>query len=364
MGTANPGVEAGTVVWRESSPPSCREPDTLFPVPPPAPPALSPPTSAAGAWGLSRPALGLALAGAHGPDQLERQRRQVALAESLGFHSIWLPEMHFATGGCPAPLVELARHAFTAPSLRFGTTSLLLPLHPPERIAAEIAALDRLTAGRVLVGLGRGFQKRMLEAFGVPPAEKRDRFDAALDRLFALWAEGNETGSALATATRPHPPLAVAAFGPKGLAQAARRGLPYLASPVETLERIAENQARHRALLPPGSERPLSLVMRTVFVSRSETERDRARRSLERETAGRRSGMPDRIREALAAPLDERAIIGTVDEVRHRLILDRRRLEIDLLIVRAGLQGIERRALDESLALLAREIWPSVIAGD
>ncbi len=272
--------------------------------------------------------------------------------------------MHFASGGCPAPLIELARHAAAAPTLRFGTTSLLLPLHPPERLAAEIATLDRLTRGQVLLGLGRGFQKRMLEAFGVPLAEKRDRFDAALDRLFALWAEGNEKGSALATFTRPHPPLAVAAFGPKGLAQAARRGLPYLASPVETLDRIAENQARHRSLLPEASQHPLSLVMRTVFVSRTEADRDRARRSLEREMAGRRSGMPDRIREALAAPVDERAIIGDVDEVRRRLLEDRRRLKIDLLIVRAQLQGVDQTALDESLSLLSREIWPSVVQED
>ena len=345
--------------FRDSAP---VDPDTVSVVPSPTP-ASSRFSSSRSVWDLEKPSLGLALGGAHGPHQMERHRAWVALAESLDFHSIWLPEMHFAPGTCPAPLVELAGHAVRAPSLRFGTTSLLLPLHPPEAIASEIAALDRLTRGRLLIGLGRGFQKRMLEAFGVPPAEKRDRFDASLDRLFALWAEGNASGSALATFTRPHPPLAVAAFGPKGLAQAARRGLPYLASPVETFEQISKNQAQHRALLPDGSKPPLSLVMRTVFVSEDESERNEARRSLEREMTGRGPGMPDRIREALAAPLDDRAIIGSVDEVTRRLLSDRSRLGIDLLIVRPQLAKMTRKAVEDSVSLLAREVWPAVVAG-
>jgi alkanesulfonate monooxygenase SsuD/methylene tetrahydromethanopterin reductase-like flavin-dependent oxidoreductase (luciferase family) len=269
--------------------------------------------------------------------------------------------MHFAPGACSAPLVELAGYAASTQRLRFGTTSLLLPLHPPEQIAAEIAALDQLSRGRLLIGLGRGFNKKMLEAFDVPPAEKRDRFDAALDRLFALWASGNEMNTALATHQKPHPPLAVAAFGPKGLAQAARRGLPYLASPVETLDQIAENQERHRAQLPDPSQRALSLVMRTVFVSDDAGELALARDSLSQEMTGRRAGMPDAVRKALDAPLDERAVIGTIPEVTRRLKADRARLGFDLLIVRPQFAKMDKPSLERSLVRLAEEVWPAVV---
>lgn len=312
------------------------------------------------AWGLERPCLGLSLGGAHSTSQVERHRRWVALAEAQGLHSVWLPEMHFAPGACPAPLIELAGYAASTRKLRFGTTSLLLPLHPPEQIAAEIAALDQLSRGRLLIGLGRGFNKRMLEAFDVPPAEKRDRFDAALDRIFALWAAGNERNTALATYQKPHPPLAVAAFGPKGLSQAARRGLPYLASPVETLDQIANNQQRHRAQLPDPSQRALSIVMRTIFVSDDPSELSEARESLAQEMTGRRDGMPEAIRRALDAPLDERAVIGTTSEVTERLASDRARLAIDLLIVRPQLASLDSATLERSLVRLAKEVWPRV----
>jgi alkanesulfonate monooxygenase SsuD/methylene tetrahydromethanopterin reductase-like flavin-dependent oxidoreductase (luciferase family) len=293
-------------------------------------------------------------------DQLERHRRWVDLAESHSLHSVWLPEMHFAPGVCPAPLIELAGHAASTRTLRLGTTSLLLPLHPPEQLAAEIATLDQLSRGRLMVGLGRGFQPRMLEAFRVPPAEKRDRFDDALDRMLALWAEGNHANNALATFQKPHPPLAVAAFGPKGLAQAASRGLPYLASPVETLEQISENQDRHRRLLPASDDRALSIVMRTIFVSEDANECARARESLEREPAGRRGGMPAAITRALEAPLDERVVIGCGKEVTKRLSEMRQRLDFDLLIVRPQIVGLESGVLERSLAQLADEIWPTI----
>ncbi len=312
------------------------------------------------AWGLERPRLGLSLGGAHSAPQVERHRSWVALAEARGLHSVWLPEMHFAQGACSAPLIELAGFAASTQKLRFGTTSLLLPLHPPEQIAAEIAALDQLSRGRLLIGLGRGFNKKMLAAFDVPPAEKRDRFDAALDRIFALWSSGNERNTALATYQKPHPPLAVAAFGPKGLSQAARHGLPYLASPVETLDQIANNQQRHREQLPDPSQRALSLVMRTVFVSDDPAELAEARESLAQEMTGRREGMPEAVRKALDAPLDERAVIGTTAEVTERLISDRARLEIDLLIVRPQFAKMDSASLERSLICLAEEVWPTV----
>lgn len=318
------------------------------------------------AWGLERPSLGLSLGGTHGPDQARAHARWVERGEALGLHSLWLPEMHFQPGVCPAPLVELAGYAAATRRIRLATTSLLLPLHPPEEIAREIATLDRLSGGRLLIGLGRGFQRPMLEAFGVPPAEKRDRFDEALDRILDVWSAHNDRDAAGGPATahthqRPHPPLAVAAFGPKGLAQAARRALPYLASPVETFDQIADNQVRHREGLPDPSRPALSLVMRTVFVSEDGAELDAAREGLAAETSGRRRGMPKSVHVAMDAPLEARAVIGTPDEVRDRLVAERARLGIDLLVARPQLRGLSEDALARSLEQLARAVWPAVV---
>ncbi len=314
-------------------------------------------------WGLLQPALGLSLGGGAAGDPEKGRRRWAELAEALGLHSLWLPEMHFERGVCPAPLLELARLAPLTRRLRLGTTSLLLPLHPPDALAREIAALDQLSGGRALIGLGRGFQRRMLEAFRVPPAEKRDRFDEALDRMLARWSAGAGRGDAFATCQQPHPPLAVAAFGPKGLAQAARRDLPYLASPVETIDQLEENQRRHRAGLPDPDRRPLSLVMRTVFVSQDERVLEAFRSRLASELPARRAGLPQALNTAIESPLEARAVIGTPEEATRRLIEDRGRLGIDLLIVRPELAGVERAALERSLEWIAGTVWPAVIAG-
>jgi len=317
------------------------------------------------AWGLERPGLGLSLGGAHDTARVDQHRSWVLRAESLGLHSVWLPEMHFAPGVCPAPLIELAGFAALTTRLRLATTSLLLPLHPAERLAAEIAALDRISGGRLLVGLGRGFQRPMLEAFGVDPAQKRDRFDATLDRILTCWSESPRPKGGGTPGSRLHPPLAVAAFGPKGLAQAARRGLPYLASPMESLGQIAENQRRHREGLPDPGLRPLSLVMRTVFVAEDERDLRAARSALERELPRvATSRMPAAIHEALSAPLDERAVIGTPEAVAERLSSIRERLDLDLLIVRPQIPGMGEAALERSLAWLAERVWPAVLCGN
>ena len=331
-----------------------------------SPPADSAPsiTDLRGTWGLSSPGLGISLGGTHGVDQAAVHRRWLDRAEALGLHSIWLPEMHFSRGVCPAPLVELAGFAARTKRIRLGTTSLLLPLHPPLAIAAEIAALDQLSEGRMLVGLGRGFQKPMLKAFGVPPAEKRDRFDDALDRILGVWREARAASQSGAPVQNPHPPLAVAAFGPKGLAQASRRGLPYLASPVETFDQIADNQERHRAGLPESSPGTLSLVMRTVFVSENESEIETARAALIAEMQGRRAGMPAAVDQALDSPLDDRAVIGSAEAVTKRLVQERNRLGIDLLVVRPQIRGLSESAVESSLTTLAEKVWPTVSAAN
>ena len=315
----------------------------------------------AAAWGLGLPALGISLGGEPSAEAVDGRRRWVDRAEALGLHSIWLPEMHFERGVSPAPLLELASWAPRTRRIRLGTTSLLLPLHPPDALAAEIAALDQLSGGRALIGLGRGFQRRMLEAFRVPPEEKRDRFDEALDRMLARWSEGVARADAFAPHQRPHPPLAVAAFGAKGLAQAARRALPYLASPIETVAQIEENQQRHRAGFPDGAPTPLSLVMRTIFVCEDPRECERIRSRLASESPSARARLPEAIRRAVEAPLEARALIGTPEEVVERLAADRARLGFDLLIVRPQLSGIPPAVLEASLDRLVERVWPAVL---
>lgn len=316
-------------------------------------------------WGLDGPSLGISLAGASSAEEWQRLLEWADRAESLELHSIWVPEMHFAAGVSASPLLALSAFAGRTRRLRLGTTSLLLPIHAPRRIAEEVAALDTLSGGRVLLGLGRGFRPRLFAAFGVEASTKRDRFDASLDHILELWQGRQSEGAPhlpIYPLQDPHPPLAVAAFGHKGLLQAARRGLPYLASPMEPFSLVEENLKFHRAHLPSSIDPDAVVVpvMRTVYVAGSESEASRVRQALEAESKAFRGRVPPALARAAQAHNDDRVIVGTRSEVTDRLGSSCEALGIDLLIVRPQVSGANEAQQQESLCRLSQDIWPAL----
>ena len=348
-----------------------KSPDAQGPRDPAASPSIQ-------AWGIENLSLGISLGGADTAQRFRRLLSWVDLAEELNLHSVWLPEMHFAPGVNASPLTVLAALAGRTRTLRLGTTSLLLPIHHPLRIAHEVASLDHLSRGRVLLGLGRGFRAPLFSAFGLDPATKRDRFDQALDLILETWSgrspslEGTpfedvppafRAGPARPF-QRPHPPLAVAAFGRKGLEQAARRSLPYLASPLEPFELIRENLEFHQKQMngaTPASTRPVP-IMRTVFISDDPRTLALAMTALRAENPPPKAGakLPAALARAVSVPLEERVILGDVSEVTERLRIYREELALNLLVVRPEIRGIERTDLAQSLRRLRREVLPAV----
>ena len=335
-------------------------------------------------WGLApgRMSLAISLGGVSSGSEWQSLLSWVDRAEALGLHSVWIPEMHFAPGVATSPLLTLAACAARSENLRLGTTSLLLPIRPPLRVAEEVAALDRLSGGRVILGLGRGFRAPLFAAFGIDAATKRDRFDTALDLMLARWAgepvrldgtifAGDDGEGALDDPTsalphqRPHPPLAVAAFGRKGLMQASRRALPYLASPLEPLDLIEENLAFHRENLPPGVDAGdiVVPVMRTVYVAASDAEASRVYAALEKETRAVRppgSKLPASLARAAAATVEERAVVGLRNEVIDQLSRYRERLGVDLLVARPQVGAASTAEREAALERLASEVMPAL----
>jgi alkanesulfonate monooxygenase SsuD/methylene tetrahydromethanopterin reductase-like flavin-dependent oxidoreductase (luciferase family) len=292
---------------------------------------------------------------------------QAELAERLGYGSFWLPEHHFGeVGAIPAPLLLLAAVAARTTRLRVATTSFLLPVRHPIHVAEEVAVLDRLSEGRVILGVGRGFRGALFTAFEVPAAEKRDRFEANLRLILDAWRgepvayEADGAGGAPKPVVlaplplqRPHPPVWVAAFGPKAVAQAGRLGLPYLASPIEPLSRLAENHARHREALPDAAA-PLAVpIMRTVFASRSPARLREVREALGRQAAALARAPGPAFRHLAGALVDEWALVGEPEEVADGIARYREALGMTHLVVRAQIPGLPRELAEGSLAEVA-----------
>ncbi|MFQ5513809.1 MAG: LLM class flavin-dependent oxidoreductase [Myxococcota bacterium] len=295
------------------------------------------------------------------PEWLHRGfAEQAVSAEALGFHSIWLPESHFVErGAVPAPLLLLAAAAARTTRIRLGTTSYLLPVRHPLLVAEEVAVLEQISGGRVILGVGRGFHPVLFQAFGVPVAEKRERFEAALDAIRGAWRGKPLESSRAARLTplpqqQPHPPLWVAAFGPRALAQAGRLNLPYLASPLESLAQLLENHAIHRGARPADANEPLPVpVMRSVFVARELQAVARVREALQsqREALARRG---ERWLGRTVESVGEGGeLIGTPDQVREGIQSYRRALGLTHLIARTAVPGATAAELEHSVELLA-----------
>ena len=99
------------------------------------------------------------------------------LAEDLGFDSIWGVEHHFTDYTmCPDVLQFLAYMAGRTSRLQLGSMVVVLPWHDPMRVAEQVAMLDNLSGGRVILGLGRGLGRVEFDGFRVPMEESRERF--------------------------------------------------------------------------------------------------------------------------------------------------------------------------------------------
>ncbi len=287
--------------------------------------------------------------------------RQAELAEQWGYQSFWLPENHFGEGAIPEPMMLLAAVAAATTHIRLGTTSYLLPLRHPLQAAEQVAVLDQLSGGRVILGVGRGYQPALFDAFNVARAEKREIFADCLATMCRVWS-GEAVGGAAAVSLWPrpvqvpHPPVWVAAFGPKALRQAGRLGLPYLASPMESMATLVENYARHAQACEQANVAVPAVVpiMRTVFVGHDGAVLDRVRAALAEQLSVSRAQATATMRARMPTNVGEWSIIGTPEQVHQRIGDYRRELGMTHLIAtRLRIGGIESSLIEQSMHTLA-----------
>ncbi len=268
---------------------------------------------------------------------------QAAIAESLGFHSFWLPENHFGDQrSLPSPLTILAAIAARTSTIGLATTSYLITIRNPLQAAEEVAVVDRLSNGRLILGLGRGIQSAMFAAFDVPTSEKRKRFKSNLDLMLKAWAgdaiaydEDQPVYLAPLPLQQPHPPLWIAAFGPLALSQAGTLGLPYLASPIETLTALAKNYAHYHGVVAEHHAQAINTipVMRTVYIS------DRPKKVNQVKASLGKSGF-HQLHER-GTQVDDWTIIGDEQYVRDKIAEYIERLGMTDLIVRGRIPGLD-----------------------
>ncbi|MFJ9417246.1 LLM class F420-dependent oxidoreductase [Streptomyces sp. NPDC101227] len=93
----------------------------------------------------------------------------------------------------PDPLETIAFLAGASNSLRFGTAMVVAPLHSPVVLAKRAATIDRHSGGRLMLGLGIGWQKEEYAAVGVPYRDRGARLDECIGAMRALWSQAPAT---------------------------------------------------------------------------------------------------------------------------------------------------------------------------
>ncbi len=128
------------------------------------------------------------------------------IAEECGVESVWAVEHvieadayeklypYSSSGEMPGrltpmadPLEMLSFFAATTTTLRIGTAVVVAPLHSPVVLAKRAATVDRLSGGRLELGLGIGWQKEEYASVGVPFSDRGARLQECIDAMRALW---------------------------------------------------------------------------------------------------------------------------------------------------------------------------------
>jgi alkanesulfonate monooxygenase SsuD/methylene tetrahydromethanopterin reductase-like flavin-dependent oxidoreductase (luciferase family) len=198
------------------------------------------------------------------------------LAEDLGYDTIWLTEHHFIDDGyAPSLLPIAAAIAARTRRIRIGTFVILLPLHNALRIAEDAATVDIISNGRFDLGVGQGYRISEFVGFNIPRSERGARLEEGTEVIRRVWTEKNVTCNGrfnqLTDVTvvpgpvqKPHPPIWLAARGPKSIARAARNGYHLMGTgPVE------QQQVYDSALQACGRNPDKFFIAqpRTVFVA-------------------------------------------------------------------------------------------------
>ncbi len=318
--------------------------------------------------------------------------REAWLADELGIDVIWLAEHHF-DGICAYadPIAFAGALAATTKRASLGFAVLQMALHHPVRAAEQIAILDNITKGRLIVGLGRGSSYNIYDytGFGIDHREAQARLDEAQEIMARAW-----TGEPLhhqgrfwqldmpmlrpSPYTKPHPPLIRAASGEASMLELARSGEPFLMnvqSQATTARRIRLYRETMAEVGYSEAEIAHNLgqcwVWRNVFVAETRAEAERVgipafaamaasraemRNRIFRET-GRRIEVPASELPSARASVEDGFICGTPARVAEAIDVIAE-LGVGGIIATFRLGPLPHEAAIASLRLFMSEVAP------
>lgn len=230
------------------------------------------------------------------PDQLAKE------VEARGFDSLWFPEHSHIPSSRETPwggqvdadplpehywhthdqFVALAYAAAATTTLRLGTGITLLAQRDPIWTAKEVASLDQLSNGRLIFGIGYGWNKEEMAQHGTEYGQRRDLLREKVLLMKALWTEEEASfqGEMIKLepswawpkpAQEPHPPIVMgAAAGPRTIADMVELSDGWI--PLATRHDIAGQVSRVREAVAAAGRDPKAFEITAYSAKRVQIE--------------------------------------------------------------------------------------------
>jgi alkanesulfonate monooxygenase SsuD/methylene tetrahydromethanopterin reductase-like flavin-dependent oxidoreductase (luciferase family) len=307
---------------------------------------------------------------------LAETRAEVQLAEALDFDIAWFAEHHFSNYSIiTSPLLVVAHMAAATTRIRLGPAVIVLPFYEPLRLAEDVCLTDALTAGRLVLGLGFGYQPREFIKFGVPFTERYERGLEAWDLIEqAVDGQISHRGSQLdvaVTAAQHRIPTFVVGSDPMVMKTVAeRQAIPFVTPGLQPLP--AAQRMRDAYAEVYGEPMPFAM-QRYVFVSDDPAERRAAAEqvrnvarmagNLRRESplmTGAHLQRPELDNEPSLDEIEAGALIGTAAQVAERIIAEAEALSLSHLSCFMRLADMPHDVAMRSIEMFGSEVIPAV----
>lgn len=321
---------------------------------------------------------------------LREDREAVVLADRLGYREAFVGEhLVDAAETITSSLAFIAHLADACPSITFGTGVLPLANYHPAMAAAQVAMVDHLVQGRLVLGFGPGVAADA-EALG-DGSDRSRKAQEAIEHMLRIWTEEPPyriegefyatrsvrsfnrdigVGMAVRPLQRPHPPIAVTSVRPDGAGAraAGMRGWTGISAAyvgAHVVREHIQNYLAGRRAAGHSSSASGWRVARSIFVADDEATAQRY--------ADRTDGAHDFyfrvMREKLSRAkllhvMDARPVMaGTAESVARQILAFRREVGEFGTLLYTGHDWVEPALARRSMELMAREVLPRVKLG-
>lgn len=260
------------------------------------------------------------------PIDMRTVRLAAQRADSSRCHSLWTQSQLVGRADVLEPLTLLSYVAALTTRVRLATSVLVATEHNPVQLAKLLSSLDRLSSGRVIVGLGLGAPGVTLRMGGHGTDRRGQRLMETLGIITSLWGDDaadfdgdiwqfRELAMNPKPLQRPHPPIMLGGHHPNSFRRAALYADGWLGAGASSLSKFADDVAGVRqALEENGRDEDGFTIAKRIYVA-FDDDRSLAERRLterfaaytgtpERATAASIYGSPDDVAEGVQQVID------------------------------------------------------------